>query len=91
MANSISKRAKPLNVGRIVVWSLFAVVMIVAPMVFRSSHRTYMYAASGKISRMKMLWSAASPGWPFISSCMARVRPQPGQSSPVISLNVHCG
>ncbi|WP_213958671.1 MULTISPECIES: branched-chain amino acid ABC transporter permease [unclassified Variovorax] len=37
MANSNSKRAKPMNAGRVAVWSLFAVAMIVAPLVFRSS------------------------------------------------------
>jgi len=30
-------RSKPLNIGRILVWSMFAVALIVAPMVFRSS------------------------------------------------------
>ena len=30
-------RFKPWNVGRIVIWSLFAIALIVAPMLFRSS------------------------------------------------------
>ena len=30
-------RFKPWNVGRIIVWSLFAALLIVAPMLFRSS------------------------------------------------------
>ena len=30
-------RFKPLNVGRILIWSLFAVALIVAPMLFKSS------------------------------------------------------
>ena len=38
---------KPLNVGRWVVWSLFALVMIVAPMIFTSSLSTTMLAQMG--------------------------------------------
>ena len=38
---------KPLNVGRWVVWSLFAFVMIVAPMIFTSSLSTTMLAQMG--------------------------------------------
>ncbi|MFX8223157.1 hypothetical protein ABTL15_20295, partial [Acinetobacter baumannii] len=30
-------RFKPWNIGRIVIWSLFAIALIVAPMLFRSS------------------------------------------------------
>ena len=30
-------RFKPLNVGRILVWSLFAIALIVAPLIFKSS------------------------------------------------------
>ena len=38
---------KPLNVGRWVVWSLFALVMIVAPLIFTSSLSTTMLAQMG--------------------------------------------
>jgi branched-chain amino acid transport system permease protein len=30
-------RFKPLNIGRILIWSLFALLLIVAPMLFKSS------------------------------------------------------
>ena len=38
---------KPLNIGRIVVWSFFAILLIVAPMVFRSSLALTMLSQMG--------------------------------------------
>ena len=45
--NSSSYRFKPWNIGRIVVWSFFALILIAAPLVFRSSLALTMLSQMG--------------------------------------------
>ena len=45
--NSSSYRFKPWNIGRIVVWSFFAILLIAAPLVFRSSLALTMLSQMG--------------------------------------------
>src|SRR5690349_20174603 len=40
-------RFKPWNIGRILIWSLFAIALIVAPMIFRSSLALTMLSQMG--------------------------------------------
>jgi branched-chain amino acid transport system permease protein len=47
MASSQVFEYKPLNLGRIIVWGLFALLLIVAPLVFRSSFAVTMLSQMG--------------------------------------------
>ncbi|MEB0056566.1 MULTISPECIES: branched-chain amino acid ABC transporter permease [unclassified Variovorax] len=50
MVSPASYRLKPWNIGRLVIWTLFALVLLVAPLVFRSSLALTMLSQMGYLT-----------------------------------------
>ena len=50
MASFASHRVKPWNIGRLVIWTLFALVLLIAPLVFRSSLALTMLSQMGYLT-----------------------------------------